>query len=206
MSCLIDIQRELVVTKSHYNAFGKYSYRSSEDILTALKPLLIKFDAVLTVTDDIVFSGNFVYIKATASLSCSDKTYTSSSYARDPLEQKGMSAPQTTNSASSFAKKQALSNLFLIDDTAEVPPTKEEQLETEQAEKNAKEEERNQINEWLKTSIAHLNNAQSPGELKGLFGNFYREAKKIGQGEMDGLTKEYQKNKKRLEEKQSESV
>ncbi|MCP3675212.1 MAG: hypothetical protein GY829_12175, partial [Gammaproteobacteria bacterium] len=108
MNKLMEIQRELVVTKAQFNSFGNYSYRSSEDILLALKPLLVKYECILTVSDKLHVIDGYVYIEATATLQCDRRIYVASSFARDAIEQKGMNGAQVTNSASSFAKKQAL--------------------------------------------------------------------------------------------------
>lgn len=199
MNKLIEIQRELVAVKGQYNKFGGYQYRSSEDILLALKPLLVKHEAVLVVTDNIKSLGeNLVYIEAVATITIEDKIYTSSSFARDGLQQKGMSPPQVTNSASSFAKKQALSNLFLIDDTTEVSPDKEEIDKIEKANEEAKEISENKRNDWLKKSINTISSAQSESELKGVFGALYKESQRIDQDAVNKITKAYQNKSKEL--------
>jgi len=125
---LLDIQLALKVPKNQYNKFGNYSFRSSEDILLALKPLLVAHDATLIVNDDLHNMGEgLIYVRAEAKITIDGETHTAQSFARDALTQKGMSASQCTNSASSFAKKQALSNLFLLDDTETYIESKEEQ-------------------------------------------------------------------------------
>ena len=117
MNKLLEIQRQLIVRKSQFNSFGKYNFRSTEDILTALKPLLVKTECFITMTDDIIQLGENVYVKATVIFHGENSEIKTSSVARDAIIQKGMNASQVTNSASSFARKQALSGMFLIDDS-----------------------------------------------------------------------------------------
>ena len=114
---LIDIQAELRAPKNSYNSFGRYSYRSAEDILTAVKPLLKKYGAQLTLSDEVVSVGDRVYIKAVATLTDPDgNTQTTTAYAREAVTKKGMDESQVTGTASSYARKYALNGLFLIDD------------------------------------------------------------------------------------------
>jgi len=115
MEKLARIQRELKAPKSQFNSFGKYSYRSCEDILEAVKPLLD--GAILTLSDEMVEVGGRVYVKATASFLEDDGTYFVTAYAREPEDRKGMDASQITGTASSYARKYAVNGLFLIDDT-----------------------------------------------------------------------------------------
>lgn len=116
---LLAIQTELKAPKSQYNSFGKYNYRSCEDIVEAVKPLLSKHGASLMLSDAIVQVGDRVYVKASAIFSCKedDVELISSAFAREPGEQKGQSESQVTGTASSYARKYALNGLFLIDDS-----------------------------------------------------------------------------------------
>ena len=109
---LVKIQNELKVPKGNVNTFGKYKYRSAEDILEAVKPILLRYNATLTLSDEIVAIGTKVFLKATAKLN----ETTCYGYA-ETSEHKGMSAEQTTGNASSYARKYALNGLFLIDET-----------------------------------------------------------------------------------------
>nr|DAZ47614.1 MAG TPA: ERF superfamily protein [Caudoviricetes sp.] len=112
------IQSALNVPKGQFNEFGKYKYRSCEDILAALKPLLKQNDCTLTISDDIMQVGNRFYIKATASLTNSNgEQVTVTAFAREEDSKKGMDASQVTGAASSYARKYALNGLFAIDDT-----------------------------------------------------------------------------------------
>ena len=112
MENLVKIQNELKVPKTNVNAFGKYKYRSAEDILEAVKPILLKYNATLTLSDEIILVGSKVFLKATAKL---NETICYG-YA-ELAEHKGMSAEQATGTASSYARKYALNGLFLIDET-----------------------------------------------------------------------------------------
>lgn len=116
MKKLIEIQNELKVPKGNYNAFGKYKYRSAEDILEAVKPLLKKHDALLTLTDEVIEVGAKIYLKSTAYFTDGEKNITSFGFA-ETSEHKGMSSEQSTGTASSYARKYALNGLFLIDET-----------------------------------------------------------------------------------------
>lgn len=114
---LISIQTELKAPKGQYNNFGKYSYRSAEDILEAVKPLNAKQNLLLTLTDEPILVGDWHYIKATATLTDGDDTLKVTAYARESLNKKGMDDSQITGTASSYARKYALNGMYLIDDT-----------------------------------------------------------------------------------------
>ena len=122
---LSGIQCELVATKGQYNNFGKYSYRSCEDILEAVKPLLDKYDVAIVIKDDIVLVGDRFYVKATATLIDSDtgETVEVSAFARESADKKGMDSSQVTGATSSYARKYALNGLFAIDDNKDADAT-----------------------------------------------------------------------------------
>ena len=125
MEALKLIQQELKAPKGQYNSFGKYHYRSCEDIVESVKPLLAKHGVQLTLSDDIVMIGSRIYVKATATLSDEKgATETATAFAREPEQKKGMDESQITGTASSYARKYALNGLFLIDDTKD-PDTDE---------------------------------------------------------------------------------
>jgi hypothetical protein len=115
MEVLNKIQKELKAPKGQHNAFGNYNYRSCEDILEAVKPLLGK--AILTLCDDMVILGDRFYVKATVTIADGDKSFSVSAFARESLDKKGMDTAQITGAASSYARKYALNGLFCIDDT-----------------------------------------------------------------------------------------
>ena len=129
---LAKIQQNLKAPKGQKNKFGNYNYRSCEDILQAVKPLL--GDLSLTLSDEIIFSGMLedeivavgvsvktqrVYIKATATLSNGTDTLTATAYAREASVKKGMDSSQLTGATSSYARKYCLAGLFAIDSEAE---------------------------------------------------------------------------------------
>jgi hypothetical protein len=111
------IQAELKAPKSQRNNFGNYNYRSCEDILEAVKPLLAREGLVLTITDSIENIGNRYYVKATATVTDGEKSISTTAYAREADERKGMDSSQVTGSSSSYARKYAMNGLFCIDDT-----------------------------------------------------------------------------------------
>lgn len=116
---LLNIQSVLKCAKSQYNSFGKYNYRSCEDILEAAKPIVHGAQCVLTVSDEIVFVGDRFYIKATATLvDCeTGETVKNTAFAREEESKKGMDGSQITGTASSYARKYCLNGLFCLDDT-----------------------------------------------------------------------------------------
>lgn len=118
MKELIEIQSKLNVPKCQYNSFGKYKFRSCEDILAAVKPLLKEVGCTLTMSDDVIMIGSRIYIKATAVLTnSSNEAVMTTAFAREEEQKKGMDGSQVTGAASSYARKYALNGLFSIDDT-----------------------------------------------------------------------------------------
>jgi hypothetical protein len=114
---LSKIQVELDAPKNNYNSFGKYKYRSCEDILYGLKPLCSKYGVYVLLNDEIVISGNRFYVKATAEINNGKgESLKSTAYAREDENKKGMDSAQVTGSSSSYARKYALNGLFAIDD------------------------------------------------------------------------------------------
>jgi len=114
---LIEVQRVLVAPKNNFNNFGKYKYRSAEDILEAVKPLNAQNGLLLTLTDEPILIGDWHYIKATASITDGTNEREVTAYARESESKKGMDHSQITGTASSYARKYALNGLYLIDDT-----------------------------------------------------------------------------------------
>jgi len=118
MKELITIQSELKAPKNQTNKFGGYKYRSAEDILEAVKPLLNKTKTFLTISDDMVCEGGHFYVKATATLTNEQGVQIqTTAFAREEETKRGMDASQITGAASSYARKYALNGLFCIDDT-----------------------------------------------------------------------------------------
>ncbi len=112
---LAEIQRTLNAPKNQYNSFGKYRYRSCEDILEGVKPLL---DGLfLSISDEIVPIGDRYYVKATATITDGETSHTATAMAREEESKKGMDAAQVTGATSSYARKYCLNGLFGIDDS-----------------------------------------------------------------------------------------
>jgi hypothetical protein len=127
MKELIAIQNELKAPKSQFNAFGKYKYRSVEDILEAVKPLLLKYECTLTIEDEVKEVGGLVFIEATASIQVDKEGRMEgravTAQAGIDINRKGMDVAQSYGSSSSYARKYALNGLFLIDDTKDPDST-----------------------------------------------------------------------------------
>ena len=133
------IQKHLKAHKSQFNSFGKYNYRKAEDILEAVKPLLPDW-FYLTLSDKIIAVADRIYVEATATLSDGIETYSTTAFAREENEKKGMDWAQVTGSSSSYARKYALNGLLAIDDTADPDQTNKHQKEDskENVKKDAK--------------------------------------------------------------------
>ena len=115
---LVYIQSTLKAPKNQRNTFGGYNYRSCEDIMEAVKPLLKDTNCTLVISDEIVQVADRIYVKSTATLKTpSGEEFKNTAYAREALSKKGMDESQVTGAASSYARKYALNGLFCIDDT-----------------------------------------------------------------------------------------
>ena len=125
MKRLIEIQKKLKAPKNQYNSFGKYKYRSCEDILEGVKPLLAELNVALVITDEICLIGDRYYVKATAQLLDEENKviFGTSALAREEETKKGMDGSQVTGASSSYARKYALNGLFAIDDTKDADAT-----------------------------------------------------------------------------------
>jgi hypothetical protein len=120
---LAKIQSLIKAPKGQFNSFGKYKYRSCEDIVEAVKPVINQLGYYLTLSDEIVNIGNRFYIKATATISNGTETFSVVAYAREEETKKGMDGSQVTGASSSYARKYALNGLFAIDDTKDSDAT-----------------------------------------------------------------------------------
>ena len=122
---LMTVQTKLRAPKGQYNSFGRYSYRSCEDILEALKPLLAEVGAIVNVSDEIKLIGDRFYVEATAMfLDCeTGDSVVARASAREDESKKGMDLAQVTGSVSSYARKYALNGLFAIDDNKDSDAT-----------------------------------------------------------------------------------
>jgi hypothetical protein len=132
MKELIAIQSELKAPKNQRNNFGNYQYRSAEDILEALKPLLKAHNCYLTLSDELVNIGDRYYIKATATIYSEKTSVSVTAYAREEESKKGMDGSQISGASSSYSRKYSLNGLFLIDDTKDSDATNTHDKETPQ--------------------------------------------------------------------------
>lgn len=139
MNELAIVQSQLNAPKNQFNKFGGYKYRSAEDILEAVKPLLKQVNAIITITDDIIPVGDRIYVKATATFIANDKSISTTAFAREEETKKGMDASQITGSASSYARKYALNGLLLIDDNKDADATNTHDKEPAKKEKSIDE-------------------------------------------------------------------
>lgn len=161
------IQVNLNAPKNQFNKFGGYAYRSCEDILSALKPLLKETGAYLVIEDGLEEINGRIYIKATAKLYFKDGVVSTTAYAREPESKKGMDEAQITGASSSYARKYALNGLFAIDDTKDPDFTNTHGKETKTAntvEKTAKKQKKSSEKATDKVSDKSPNTAESPKE------------------------------------------
>ena len=120
---LAKIQTELKVKKSSYNSFGKYNFRKAEDILEATKPFLLKHGVTVTINEEFIMTDPVPTIKSIATITDGKDSINATAIVGVDLNQKGMQTAQQFGAASSYGKKYALGNLFLIDDTADADAT-----------------------------------------------------------------------------------
>ena len=120
------IQAEVQAPKNKFNSFGKYAYRSAENIIEAVKPIINPKGYHLILSDEMVIIGERYYIKATATISNGEQSYSATSYAREPEEKKGMDSAQISGTTGSYARKYALNGLFALDDNKDSDATSTE--------------------------------------------------------------------------------
>ena len=168
---LLKAQVELKVPKEQYNSFGKYKYRSCEDILETLKPVLDKFKLTLFMSDEIVETGGRKYVKATitiVNIEKPDEQIKTSALAREEETKKGMNGSQITGTSSSYARKYALNGLFMIDDTKDNDNSSAKIERANRAEAE-RQEEKQKVQEFLNSRagmIERLNENLSSDKLK----------------------------------------
>lgn len=161
MKELLQIQSELKAPKGQFNAYGKYKYRSCEDILEAVKPILKKCNCTLLLSDSLVYVGDRYYIKATATLvNAEGKSISTEAYAREEETKKGMDASQITGASSSYARKYALNGLLCIDDNKDSDTTNTGDNAPAAPAKTSKED-----NAEIEKAIAEINATKSKDEL-----------------------------------------
>lgn len=171
------IQKELNAPKNQYNSFGKYHYRSCEDILGAVKPLLD--GCALVVTDEMQLIGDRFYLVATARISDGKDSIEAKGYAREELQKKGMDAAQLTGATSSYARKYALNGLFAIDDTKDSDATNDHgrgQQQRQQAQKPQAQQQAVKMNEDVfGVAIDVIGASETVDALKEVFANSWKQ-------------------------------
>lgn len=188
---LMTIQQELKAPKGQKNNFGNYRYRSCEDILEAVKPLLKETKTVLTITDELIQIGERYYIKAIATLSNTEeeKQISNIAYARESENKKGMDDSQVTGATSSYARKYALNGLFCIDDTKDADTD-------EYTEQNNLAEEDKKISSRLAESLmlSIKNNNIQEEQVKAVLAKYnYKEISEIMSSKYPSIIQEFQK-------------
>ena len=168
---LIKVQSELKAPKGQKKTFGNYNYRSAEDILEAVKPLLSEQGLLMTITDIIEQIGERYYIQAKVILTDGEDTVEVTGYARESLNKKGMDDSQITGTASSYARKYAMNGLFLIDDTKDSDSNENRTERENRAKKADVEAEREKqakiakLNAQYERALKAANDKEAPMEL-----------------------------------------
>ena len=156
-NALKEIQANLKAPKGQFNSFGKYSYRSAEDILEALKPLLNEHNLTLTITEQTIELGGYLILESTAVLDNGNDMISVKAQAGVNPERKGMDIAQSFGASSSYAKKYALGNLFLLDDTKDADATtKPKDVEPVKAKKKMTTDIYNAMLEYINTGKAEV--------------------------------------------------
>lgn len=137
---LAAVQSTLNAPKSNFNSFGNYHYRSCEDIMGAVKPLLAEHGLVQFVSDEIVLIGDRYYVKATVTVTDGKDSHTATAFARESLQKKGMDDAQVTGSTSSYARKYALNGMYNIDDTKDADTNEYRQQAAQKANQAVKQQ------------------------------------------------------------------
>ena len=158
---IVAIQSSLNAPKNQYNSFGKYKYRSCEDILEALKPLLSQHGLVQTITDSVEFLGDRYYIKASVIVTDGVNRIENSAMAREEESKKGMDASQLTGATSSYARKYALNGMWCIDDSKDADTNEHTTQTSNQSANNKQSQAHTQQQNWKidRQQITALKNA-----------------------------------------------
>lgn len=182
---LLAVQAELKAPKGQYNSFGKYKYRSCEDILEAVKPLLAKNGATLRIADEIILIGERFYIKATATFADikTGEAVTNTAFAREEETKKGMDGSQITGTASSYARKYCLNGLFLIDDTKDADT---DAYKIQQDNAGKKQEEHKITSEHNDGNVRYIDGVQC--QVKSSNGKWYN-VEQLPKAQLEALIK-----------------
>lgn len=175
---LAEIQAKLKAPKGQFNSFGKYHYRSAEDILEAVKKVVNPMGFSITLTDRVQEIGGRIYVEAMATLFNGELEYSATGYAREEETKKGMDGSQITGAASSYARKYALNGLFAIDDTKDSDATNDHG-KSQESKPQAKGSipVPSQFDVEFKELILDTHNAKSTDELKAVWDKLTAEAK-----------------------------
>lgn len=171
---LLAVQSELKAPKNQLNSFGNYNYRSCEDILEAVKPLLVKNKATLRISDNVIMIGERFYLQAMASFIDVEtgESVECKAYANESGSHKGMSAEQITGTASSYARKYCLNGLFLIDDTKDADTDEyRNQQKCDKKEEAPKQEEHKITSEHNNGNVRYIDGVQC--QVKSANGKWY---------------------------------
>jgi hypothetical protein len=175
---LAEIQAKLKAPKGQFNSFGKYHYRSAEDILEAVKKVVNPMGFSITLTDSVGEVGGRIYVQSTATLDNGEIEYQATGFAREEETKKGMDGSQITGAASSYARKYALNGLFAIDDTKDSDATNDHG-KSQESKPQAKTgmPELSQFDKEFKELIDFVNGSKTMDDLKFKWNNLTDEAK-----------------------------
>ena len=171
---LSKVQSELKAPKGQFNKFGNFSYRSCEDIIEAVKPILAKYSLILNINDEVVLIGDRFYIKATAKITDGVDEVSATAYAREPNEQKGMNESQITGSTSSYARKYALNGLLAIDDNKDA-----DTMEYQKQQKLNHNEKKEEMITEEQVKLIHVLFGKIEKSEKQIFKNFENSVAKL---------------------------
>ena len=176
---LAEIQAKLKAPKGQFNSFGKYHYRSAEDILEAVKKVVNPMGFSIVLTDQVKEIGGRIYVEAIASLFNGELEYSATGLAREEESKKGMDGSQITGAASSYARKYALNGLFAIDDTKDSDATNDhgKSQESKVSQAKASIPAPSQFDIEFKELIADVKSVIAIGELKGIWEKLTNQAK-----------------------------
>ena len=197
------VQAALKAPKGQENKFGGYRYRSCEDILEAVKPLLAENGLVLTISDEIVLIGDRYYVRASAAITDGETVEHAYGLAREPESRKGMDEAQVTGSSSSYARKYALNGLFCIDDTKDPDATNTHGKDAPQKQPQPKPEVESYGHDYSKLTELCERSAAATGmavdEAKQAFVSTYGNPKHMNEAKYRAVLLAFESNIESLE-------
>ena len=192
------VQSALKAPKGQENKFGGYRYRSCEDILEAVKPLLAENGLALTISDEIVLVGERYYVKATATITDGENSVSVTAYAREEETKKGMDAAQITGSASSYARKYSLNGLLAVDDTKDPDATNDHGKAKPKPEVESYGHDYTKLSELCERSAAAT--GMTVDEAKQAFVSTYGNPKHMNEAKYRAVLLAFESNIESLEE------